>query len=150
MTLNTFLKYWSPAILWLGITVWLSSGTFSFDNTSTVIEPILRYFLPTISGAEVRLIHGLIRKLAHGIEYFVLGLLLFRALRGTIGDAKPVLLVLYSLIALSLFAGADEYRQSFDDTRTSSMIDVGIDMLGGFLGLCVIFFWYRSRRIDHA
>jgi len=48
--------------------------------------------VPKISSQELRLIHTMIRKTSHVIEYFVLGLLLFRAFLvvllppGSIGD----------------------------------------------------------------
>ncbi len=98
--------------------------------------------------AEVVLVLGAIRKLAHLTEYFILGLLLFRAFNSDSADLKAWRWVFYSLLAVMLFAAGDEFHQSFVGTRTASIIDVGIDTLGGFLALCTILLWNHFRRID--
>jgi hypothetical protein len=47
---------------------------------------------------------------------------------------------LYSL-AVMLFAAGDEFHQSFISSRTPSVVDAGIDALGGFLATCTIILW---------
>jgi len=125
----------------------MSTGAFSASNTSRIIEPILRYLMPHISETEVHVIHGALRKLAHVTEYFILGLLLFRAFRSDSADVKTWGWAFYSLLAVILFAAGDEFHQSFEATRTASIIDVGIDTLGGFLAQCMILLWNRLHRI---
>jgi VanZ family protein len=85
MNYKIFFKFWFPIILWVSFTFLMSSGIFASSNTSRIIEPILRFLFPTISEAHVHMIHGIIRKLAHVTEYFILGLLLFRAFRSALG-----------------------------------------------------------------
>ena len=146
MNYKIFFTYWFPVVLWVGFTFWMSSGTFSSSNTSRIIEPLLRFFIPTISESTLHHVHGIIRKLAHVTEYFLLGLLLFRAFRSENNIQKPLRWASYSLLVVALFALGDEFHQSFVITRTSSIVDVGIDTFGGFLGLCVILLWHRARR----
>jgi VanZ family protein len=152
MNYRKFFKYWFPVILWVGFTFWMSTGGFAAANTSRFIEPLLRFLMPQISDAQVVMIHGVIRKLAHLTEYFILGLLLFRAFSCDCADLKAWRWFFYSLLAVVLFAAGDEFHQSFVVTRTPSVIDVGIDVLGGFLATCAMFFWnrlrIRLRRID--
>ena len=148
MNYKMVFKFWFPVILWVGCIFWMSTGTFSASNTSRIIEPILRYLMPYISETDVQLIHGIIRKLSHVIEYFVLGLLLFRAFRGNSNDMKTWRWILYSLLALALLAAGDEFHQSFVSTRSASLIDVGIDMLGGFFAQCSMLLRNRIYRID--
>jgi VanZ family protein len=143
MNFKWFLKYWFPVILWLGVTFLMSTGTFSASNTSRIIEPLMRFFFPHISEGQLQHVHFLIRKMAHLTEYFVLGLLLFRAFRRGSADAKTWRWAFSSLVAAALFAGVDEFHQSFVSSRTASFIDVGIDTLGGFLAQCVVL--VRSR-----
>jgi VanZ family protein len=141
MNSRKFFKYWFPVILWVGFTFWMSTGGFAAANTAGIIEQLLRYVVPDISDTHVVLVHGAIRKLAHLTEYFVLGLLLYRAFSSDSADLKAWRWVFLSLLAVMLLAAGDEFHQSFVATRTASFIDVGIDALGGFLATCTIMLW---------
>jgi VanZ family protein len=44
-----------------------------------------------------------------------------------------------------LFAAGDEFHQAFVETRTSSLVDAGIDILGGVLAQWAILLWNRKR-----
>ena len=124
----------------------MSTDTFSSQNTSLIIEPLVRFLLPGISEQFLALIHGLVRKAAHLIEYFILGLLLFRAFRRTFPESTPLRLALRSLFIVALVAVGDEFHQSFVATRTASVLDVGIDTVGGLLALGVMVFRSRSSH----
>jgi len=141
MNYRKLFKYWFPVILWVGFTFWMSTGGFAAANTAGIIEQLLRYVVPGISDTHVVLVHGAIRKLAHLTEYFVLGLLLYRAFSSDSTELKAWRWVFYSLLAVMLFAAGDEFHQSFISSRTASVVDVGIDALGGFLATCTIILW---------
>jgi VanZ family protein len=144
---RVFVKYWLPAMLWVSFIFWMSTATFAASNTSRIIEPMLRFLMPHISETEVQLIHGVIRKLAHLTEYFILGLFLFRAFRGDSANLKTWRWAFYALLAVVLFAAGDEFHQSFEATRTASVVDVGIDTAGGFLAQCAAMLWRRYHQI---
>ncbi len=112
---------------------WMSTAAFSSDNTSLIIEPILFFLMPSIDPEKAALIHGTIRKLGHVTEYFILGILLFRAFRS--GSKEPLgwRWASYSLLACVLYAATDEFHQSFVNSRTASLADVGIDALAGVI-----------------
>jgi VanZ family protein len=148
MDCKKFLKFWIPVILWVGCIFWMSTETFTSTNTSRIIGPILRYLMPTISEKDIQLIHGIIRKLAHFTVYFILGLLLFRAFKNYIKDQQTLRWVSYSIIVVTLCALGDEFHQSFVKTRTSSLLDVGIDMLGGIAAQCTVSLRNRSSPTD--
>jgi VanZ family protein len=118
----------------------MSTGTFSAENTSLIIKPLIRFLSPSSTHEEVAVIHGVIRKLAHVTEYFILGLLLFRAFRGGAKGKLRGEWALYSILVVVLCAAADEFHQSFVSTRTASLLDVALDTLGGILaqGVCVL------------
>jgi hypothetical protein len=78
-TLRNFIKQWLPHILWLCFIFWMSTGSFSSENTFSAVRAILQFLLPNLSAREAILIHAMTRKAAHVFEYFILGLLLFRA-----------------------------------------------------------------------
>ncbi len=122
----------------------MSTDTFSAQNTSLIIEPLVRFLLPGISEQSLALIHGLVRKAAHLTEYFILGLLLFRAFLSTFPESTPLRQALRSLAVVVLVAASDEFHQSFVAMRTASVLDVGIDTLGGLLALGVMLL--RSRK----
>ncbi|MCX6138911.1 MAG: VanZ family protein [Ignavibacteriales bacterium] len=130
-------------MLWMSLIFLMSTGTGDAPNTSRIVEPILRYLFHNISDIDIQLIHKVIRKLAHVVEYFVLGLLLFRAYRDGTQAGIKWKWVTYSILVVLLFAAADEYHQSFVITRSASISDVGLDLLGGFLAQLAIL--SRSR-----
>ncbi len=131
------LKYWGPVVLWMGFTFLMSTGAFSASNTSLIIEPILKFLFPSISPHLLHLVHGVIRKLAHLTEYFILSLLLFRAFKGeSIGD-HGWRWAFSSILVVAIFAMTDEFHQMFVSSRTPSIVDVGIDTIGGILAQCV-------------
>ena len=139
-------RYWVPVLLWMSFIFWMSTGIFSADNTSLIIEPILHFLKPSMAPEKVALIHGAIRKLGHVTEYFILGILLFRAFRC---GSKELLIwrwAFYSMLVVVLYAVSDEFHQSFVSTRTASLIDVGIDTLGGILAQGMSVLWQLSRQ----
>ena len=147
MNYKHFFSYWFPVMVWIGFTFWMSTGTFASSHTSLIIEPLVRFFLRHASDDTIHFLHHIIRKLAHVTEYFVLGLLLFRAIRSELHEMRMRRFVFYGLLALALSAGLDEYHQTFNPTRTASAADVGIDLFGGFLGLCTMVLWNRFKQI---
>ena len=130
---RNFIQYWLPVILWMGVIFGMSTGMFSSDHTSRFIVPVLQFFFPWLPPHDVDLIHGLIRRAGHVTEYFILGLLLFRAFRSDSPQAWLPRWTLYTIIAVVLYAMSDEFHQSFVVTRTASLVDVSIDTAGGVL-----------------
>jgi len=113
---------WLPVVLWATVIFMLSTSSFSAFNTSRVIEPLIRWILPAVSAATVSVIHGLVRKTAHFVEYGVLFWLLLRGpMRGRPYTALGVCMV-YALL--------DEGHQVFVSGRTPSLYDVALDSTG--------------------
>src|SRR5207244_12301915 len=90
-------------------------------------------------GAETRpLVLFAMRKCAHVSEYAILALLLWRALRsGSAPRAKISMLFGAVLLGCAVFAGSDEFHQSFVKSRTSSVRDVLLDIAGALFGLLI-------------
>ena len=145
---NTKLKFWLPAALWVCFIFIMSTAIFSAQNTSSVIEPILRFLFPSFSHREIEHYHYIIRKLAHLTEYFISGMLLYRAFRSGSSEHHAWRWVFYSLIVLVILASFDEYHQSFVAGRTSSMVDVGIDTVGGVAALAISTLkrWFQRKE----
>ncbi len=111
----------------------MSTESFSSENTSRIIEPILRFLMPSLLPEKAALVHGVIRKLGHVTEYFILGILLFRAFRSGSMELPGLRWAFYSVLVVMLYAASDEFHQSFVSARTASLFDVGIDIGGGVL-----------------
>jgi VanZ family protein len=135
---------YAPLIIWLVFISFASSNEFSADNTSRVIGPLLQWLFPNITQESLRLAHLLVRKAAHVTEYAVLGWLTARAFTGSSREFLRQRWFLTSLMLVVLFALLDEYHQSFVPSRTGTLYDSGIDVIGGFIGL--IGFAYFSLR----
>ena len=96
------------------------------DETGSILRPILEFLFPAASPETITFYHGYIRKFAHFAEYFVLGILAFRAFQ-----LKGFRRFIATVLVVVLVASLDEINQSFEPTRTSSIWDVVIDAAGG-------------------
>ncbi len=139
-------KYWSPAVLWMVMIFLMSTDSFSAPNTSSVIEPLIRLLFPAASAGTVQMVHGALRKAGHVIEYFVLGLLYFRAFRGGSPVRWQGRWAALSVLAVLAYAATDEFHQSFAPSRTASVIDVAIDAAGGLFSQALLFLRHRCGR----
>lgn len=116
------LKKWAPALLWVIVMFGLSTSYFSSDNTSRIIDPILRFLMPGASAATIALGHSFVRKAAHFTNYAILfWLLISGPMR-----ARPYL----ALGMCALYALIDEGHQVFVPDRTPSLYDVALDSTG--------------------
>ncbi len=140
-----FIKYWLPVILCAFAIFWMSTETFSSEHTFSVVRAIINFLVPRLSGEKVDLIHAIIRKLAHVVEYLILGFLLFRAFRGRSNVWWNWRWFFLASIIVLLLAASDEFHQYFVSTRTASIVDVGIDAVGGILGQFASVLWKLHR-----
>ncbi len=139
-------KYWLPVILGMIFIYWMSTEAFSSKSTLRIIEPMIRFFAPSLSRKEITMINGVIRKAAHVIEYLVLGILLFRAFRAGSHERRSWRWASSALAVVMLYAITDEFHQLHVPVRTASLVDVGYDTLGGLFAQCVSIIYYGRQR----
>lgn len=122
---QSFLYYWLPALLWMGLIFYLSSQ-------------------PDLPRHPDNLTDTVLKKMMHVAEYGILACLFWRALSNakSAGD-KPIAL---SLALSLLYALSDEYHQSLVPGRDSSMVDIGIDAVGPLLFLTLLKLLRERRR----
>ena len=70
-------------------------------------------------------------KVLHALEYFVLGVLLVRALRATLRVSRPLFAAMIAVACAVVIGSADEYLQSFIPGRQSDVFDLIADSVGG-------------------
>ena len=165
LTRQTFVRYWLPVFLWMGV-IALESYFLSAARTGSFIDPILHALMPWFNMAQIEHIHEVGRKVGHFIGYGVMGYLLFRALRGTYhvhAGTEEILRrrraetgqflsqfwswkwFLLAIVGTFLVAAADELHQMGDPTRTGTWWDVALDTVGAIIIQLVAFIVIRLR-----
>lgn len=143
-----WLKRWWPVLLWGVVISTFSTGAFTSDNTGRIIIPVLRWLLPHASAATLFHLHYIIRKCAHFTEYFILSLLILRAIRAGRHNAR-LAWALAAIVIVFGYAALDEFHQSFVPGRTAAFTDVLIDTSGGIaaqLIAALLLLWGHVRH----
>lgn len=144
-SVRRFLSFWLPVLAWMAFIFIGSTDLMSAAHTSRFIGPFLRWFAPDIADTTIASVQLIVRKCGHLTEYAVLAALLFRAFRQHLeGAFWPAFLV------AALYAGLDEFHQSFVATRTGSPWDTATDCAGAFVGVALCaFVRNRKSRIEN-
>ena len=112
---------------WMGVIFWLSTGTFSVEETGGWILPLLKALFPWATLGQMEFIHWLGRKTGHVAEYAVLAWLWHRAFARRGGSGRPL-----PAFALTVgYAIVDELHQGWTGRRGASALDVVLDAFGG-------------------
>jgi VanZ family protein len=149
------LKTWFAALLWVALIAIESTDTFSAENTSRFLYPLL-HFLTGLDLARFEVVHHYIRKTGHFVGYFALSFFLFRAWRATLRlPWAPRWALRWATIAFvmsALVASLDEWHQSFIPSRTGVFSDVVLDSFAALTAQVVIFLFLtsRPRRVSAA
>lgn len=145
----SFARYWLPLLVWMTVIFSASADTQSTQRTSRFLEPLLRWVWPQVTPRQSDGVRWVIRKGAHVTEYAVLVWLWWRALRRPVrNDLRPWSgrAAALALMATVIYAAMDEWHQTFVANRSGTLMDVGIDTLGGIVGLTLIWRWHRWRQ----
>jgi VanZ family protein len=136
--MKSFVKYWFPLLIWLGVIFVGSTNLMSAEHTSRFVVPFLLWLKPGMSPQTIWVILVVMRKCTHVTEYAVLALLLGRALRSVpILRTKRLMVFGAVVLGCALFAASDEFHQMFVKSRTPSVRDVLLDIAGAILGLLI-------------
>jgi VanZ family protein len=124
---------WLAVFMWMGIIFILSTDSFSAARTQSLTPSTFAF---------------IIRKLAHGIEYFILAVLLMRAMAAGSTAVSAKRHMLWSVIFAVIYAISDEWHQSFVLSRNAKATDVIIDAIGAVCGATCFYynFPFRSAR----
>ncbi len=139
---KTRIKNWLPVCAWASLIFLFSTDHFSSAHTAQLFGFFSSWLFPEIPAEDIAPVHGIMRKLGHWTEYFVLAVLMLRALRNETGKTWELRHAVYTLVFILLYALSDELHQTFVPSRTASFGDVMIDVLGGICGILWIV-WYR-------
>lgn len=138
-------------LLWMGLIFWFSAQP-SDDSEDMSLEagklagqiliPEYEEWSQARQLAFAKKIDLPVRKLAHGLEYAVLGLFLTAMYRSYGLDGRRWILI--SFLSAAAYASTDEFHQLFVPGRAGKVTDVLIDSAGALIGVCVV--WMIRRR----
>jgi VanZ family protein len=139
-------KYWLPPLCWMAVMCGLSTDTFAAEHTGGVLWYVFQELAPRATYEHYTLLHFFIRKAAHLTEYAILAYLLLRAFRAGAAVSWHWRWATFSLLLVAIYAGLDEYHQTFTQSRTGSVSDSLLDIAGGLLALLWLGLrWYVRR-----
>lgn len=131
-------------VFWMAVIFTLSHQPAAVSSgQSGVIVGHLQQAMPGVSTA---ILTFLVRKSAHIIAYFILGILMYRALRINIRRWRTRTVASFALLSCSLYAVTDEIHQLFVPGRSGELRDVMIDSIAALVGvgLCA---WLIRRQV---
>jgi VanZ family protein len=132
------LKYWAPVAIMLGVMYYFSTDVFSGENTRSLIEVILGWFVPEPATRMVNRFNFYVRKAGHFVEYAMLAMLLFRAFRADSPKKWKLAWAVYSMTVVICWSLVDEFHQTLTWRRGGSLYDSALDSAGGLFGVLLI------------
>lgn len=134
---------WILVAVWM-VLIFMFSGevaTISSQRSGEIVGTLQSSFVPGIGYHDLEV---LVRKAAHMLLYFVLGALIFIALKEeTKLPMKKEAIITISLAFL--YACTDEFHQLFVQGRGSHFSDVLIDTVGASLAVLLCYYYFHSR-----
>jgi len=146
-------KVWIPAVLWILVIFTFSSQPYSKQDVrpwlkqqipEKIVKEKLGHVKVHYDGSEISIqtkgvqgfIEFFIRKAAHVSSFAVLAVLIQWAVSRSWSTGIKGYILSFALALL--YAGLDEWHQSFTPERTPKLTDVWIDTTGIFIGLWFI------------
>ncbi len=142
---------WLPTVAWVAMIACFSTDSFSSAHTGSILLRLIHSIYGPITERQFDVINVFIRKGAHFTVYGVLSWLAYNSWRATFPSPRPWQFNWSGLaLALTLVAAsADEFHQSFVPSRTSSPLDVLLDVTGAIFFQTLIASFakgYSTRR----
>lgn len=146
LKLRTFVIYWLPVIIWMSLIFTVSGNAGSFQHSSRILGPLLRWLFPSMSHETQDVIIFGIRKCAHLTEYAILAFLVWHAWRKPRWHDPRPWMWSHAGVAIwvaMFYATTDEFHQTFVPSREGCVRDVLIDSTGAVAGMIVL--WLLGR-----
>lgn len=139
---DKFFIYWLPPLIWCAGVLALSGDLGSSRHTLGLVKWALSWL--HLSLAQLKVVHGYLRKTGHVLAYGILYFLWFRAFWGSAGyrGKKAFFWSLGLSLAVALL---DEAHQSMFRTRGGSLMDVGLDSSAALLAALLTAVFGRKR-----
>ncbi|MEK4129124.1 VanZ family protein [Solibacillus sp. FSL W8-0474] len=128
---------WGIVIFWMLFIFYLSQQPAHVSNglSKGVTEQINKIVEVVTPWEDAKQANHVVRKNAHFIIFFFLGIFVFTALK--MSGMKGFLSILLAFFLCMAYAVADEYHQLFVDGRGGQLKDVLIDCAGAASGIMI-------------
>lgn len=137
-------RAWVAVVVWAAIVWTLGGDMFSAAFTAKLIRPVVEFFVPEFSPADMYALLSTLRKVSHVTVYGLLALLVLRAL--WIGSVESLVVSLgLTGVIVTAMALADEARQGYSTVRIGSGADVLLDLCGA-TGVAIVLIALRVSR----
>jgi VanZ family protein len=137
---------YGPPIVWATLIFIGSSDLLSGSHTGRFLLGPLHWLFPNARDETLAVIHLAIRKAGHLTEYAILAGLMARAFRTSSLEFLNRRWFWLSLVMVAAYSLTDEFHQMFVPTRGGSIRDSVIDIVGGLLGLVLVWLWQRRAK----
>jgi VanZ family protein len=143
------LSAWIPVLVCVAAIALESTKTFGADHTTGPLQRFFEWLLHRhFTQPQWWRLHLTIRKAGHFTGYGILSIAWFRAFWMTWRTAAPFSRRLWTshglaMLGTLLIALSDEVHQLFLPNRSGSIVDVGIDCLGGLTMQILVTLWMR-------
>lgn len=140
------------SILWITLLLLIfffsaQNGKASRNLTTTSISTVVQNVSSETSKKEslIEFLIKPVRKSAHFLEFFVLGVLTFLLFK-EMGIPYRKLLF-YSILFCLFYAVSDEFHQLFVPDRTARLFDVCIDSAGSITGIMILYLICKRKKV---
>jgi VanZ family protein len=139
--------WWLTTLAWAATIFFFSTGTYGGSLTAWLLHQGLDLFQISVSAETFRLLHHIIRKLAHLSEYAIFCMLLYGSFSGGQDFSWRGRRALAAVTIAAIYSLSDEFHQLFVAGRGASLVDCGIDAAGASVGMLLI---YARARLAPA
>ncbi len=119
------------------------------EHSGPFLVPIIKWFKPDVTGAQLRILHLIFRKVCHLTEYAIFATLLWTALVRSYHHTSLKIwhwrYAAYVLLFAASYGITDEVHQLFVPGREGTLRDVIIDTIGAAIGLAILWFCFRNK-----
>ena len=148
---------WVPVAIAIAVICVESTDTFSAQNTSSWLRPIVQHFFGVISDSRWDSFHHYLRKSGHFVGYGAVGFTFLRAWLQTLARRGPATSIswrlessILAIFSTAIVASCDEFHQTFLPSRTGTPVDVLLDTTGACV-LCLVVWlvcWTRRAPVE--
>lgn len=126
-------------ILWM-IIIFLFSNQTGSESTIVSDSFINKTICNIVNNCNPEVYSFIVRKLAHFMLYFILGILSLLCFKNDKEGLKN------AIIICIIYAFTDEIHQMFINNRSGEVRDIIIDSIGSLSGIFFIYFTNRKKR----
>lgn len=124
-------------IIWM-IFIFIMSS-FNSNESSNQSNFIVNILSNIFNISNIEILSLIVRKLAHFIEYTILGILVYNLIYSY--NKK----IYISTIICIIYAISDEIHQLFVPGRSCQILDILIDSMGSVTGIILLYILYRHK-----